>query len=415
MSINIRYVMFFFLLVGLGSMVYSNVQGVAVMKSYADISSGQDANSGANPSAVVDTVNAKLLVATWNMANSGKPGLFRCNLDGASCTYSDISVGQESSGLDPSAVLDVVNRKLLVVTTNQANANKPGLFRCNLDGTSCTYADISAGQRYDSGFYPSAVIDYANDKLLVATWNMANSGKPGLFRCNLDGTSCAYIDISAGQGENSGYFPSAVIDAANGKLLVTTTNGANGSKPGLFRCNLNGTSCTHVDISAGQRENSGFYPSAVVDVFSAKLFVVTQNIANDSKPGLFRCNLDGTSCTHTDISAGQGSYSGKYPSAVLKYDSMGFGKLHVATWNIANKGKPGLFECNLDGTACTHTDMLVGQGANSGLSPSVVYDAASKRVLVVTENGSNERRLGLFTYAPSWSSRNPIFTDPIGK
>ena len=102
-------------------------------------------------------------------------------------------------------------------------------------------------------------------KLLVVTTNNANGGKPALFRCNLDGTGCVYTDLSAGQGAGSGFFPSAGIDTAGGKLLVVTTNNANGGKPALFRCNLDGTGCVYTDLSAGQDAGSGFFPSAVMD------------------------------------------------------------------------------------------------------------------------------------------------------
>ncbi|HEY3233648.1 MAG TPA: hypothetical protein VGJ84_02960 [Polyangiaceae bacterium] len=82
---------------------------------------------------------------------------------------------------DPSAVIDTMNGELLVVTLDRANSYKPALFRCNLDGTACTYTDISGGQGADSGWQPSAVIDTTNAKLLVSTPNGANSYKPALF------------------------------------------------------------------------------------------------------------------------------------------------------------------------------------------------------------------------------------------
>ena len=103
---------------------------------------------------------------------------------------------------------------------------RPALFRCNLDGTGCTYTDISAGQGPDTGFAPSIVIDEANAKLLVVTENRASSSRPALFRCNLDGTGCSYADISAGQGTGSGLSPSAVIDKSTGDLLVVATSRA---------------------------------------------------------------------------------------------------------------------------------------------------------------------------------------------
>ncbi|HEY3236076.1 MAG TPA: hypothetical protein VGJ84_15270 [Polyangiaceae bacterium] len=141
----------------------------------------------------------------------------------------DISAGQGvSSGYNPSLVVDEVNGKLLVVAGDANNANRPALYRCALDGTSCTHTDISAGQGTTGDFYPNrdsdAVIDTVNQKLLVATTNAANGGRPALFRCELDGSGCTYTDISAGQGLESGDYPSVLIDTENRKLLVLTTN-----------------------------------------------------------------------------------------------------------------------------------------------------------------------------------------------
>ncbi|MCW7487489.1 chitobiase/beta-hexosaminidase C-terminal domain-containing protein [Leptospira meyeri] len=357
--------------------------GTSSTGTHVDISAGQGSSSGYNPSAVIDQVNGKLLVVTQNGANSNKPGLFRCNLNGASCTHTDISAGQGgASGWYPSIALDQTNGKLLVVSTNLANSGKPSLFRCNLDGTSCTHTDISAGQGSYSGYYPILVLDSANGKLLVVTTNQANSSKPSLFRCNLDGTSCTHSDISAGQGGNSGQYPSAVLDHASGKLVVVTTNGY--SKPSLFRCNLDGTACAHTDISAGQASNSGMYPSIILDSVNGKLLVVTTNLANFSTVSLFRCNLNGTGCSHTGLTAGQASNSGMYPSIIL--DSVN-GKLLVVTTNSGNSAKPSLFRSNLDGTAFTHTDISAGQGSNSGLNPSVVLDSVNGKLLVVAGNG----------------------------
>jgi hypothetical protein len=295
--------------------------------------------SGFAPRAVLDAANGKLLVVTRNNANSGKPGLFRCNLDGSGCTHTDISAGQGTlSGETPAAVIDAANGKLLVVTSNGANSYKPALFRCNLDGSACTYTDISAGQGTNSGLAPSVIIDAASGKLLVVTIDGANSSKSALFRCNLDGSACTYTDISAGQGASSGLDPTALLDAANGKLLVVTQNDANSTRLALFRCNLDGSGCTYTDISAGQGAFSGATPSAVIDAANGRLLVV-----NESE-GLFRCNLDGSGCTYTDISAGQSGATTNYPSAVIDSSA---GRLLIATDNEANAARPALFSVSL--------------------------------------------------------------------
>ncbi|TGM74423.1 chitobiase, partial [Leptospira mtsangambouensis] len=252
--------------------------GTSISEIYFDLSAGQATNSGLSPSAVVDTRSGKLLAVTQNAANYNISSLFRCNLDGSNCSHTDISAGQgDDSGNTPSTVIDPINTKLLVITHNAANNGKPSLFRCNLDGSNCSHTDISAGQGTNSGLSPSAAVDTLNGKLLVITQNGANNGKPSLFRCNLDGSNCSYTDISAGQGNNSGNTPSTAIDPINAKLLVITQNGANNAKPSLFRCNLDGSNCSHTDISAGQGTNSGVNPSAVIDPLNGKLLIATQN------------------------------------------------------------------------------------------------------------------------------------------
>jgi hypothetical protein len=220
-------------------------------------------------------------------------------------------------------VIDTISNQLLVVTTSTQPttsvelAVKLNLFRCNLDGTECTYRDISAGQdvclegnlQFTVG--PRAMIDSTSRKLLVVaptkawvpewnktlceggrgdpskSWTRLCSSKLALFRCNLDGTGCTYTDISAGRA----YSPLSMTCQA--------------SKPGL--CSF-----------------ATWFPAAVIDATKGKLFVVTQNSwpphvpylarpwrapsegpdpnpHTDREIGLFRCTVDGTGCVLFNI------------------------------------------------------------------------------------------------------------------
>src|SRR5262249_42319454 len=119
----------------------------------------------------------------WGSASALRPSV--------SITFADLSAGHApASGRAPSPVIDEVNRALVVVTEDGSNGSRPGLFRCSLDGTGCEYKDISAGEGEKSGRSPSAIFDRRNRKLLVVTSNFARDGKPGLFRCDADGTNC---------------------------------------------------------------------------------------------------------------------------------------------------------------------------------------------------------------------------------
>jgi hypothetical protein len=116
---------------------------------------------------------------------------------------------------------------------------------------SSRYVDISAGRGPGSGVFPSAVIDSANAKLLVVTEDLENMTKASLFRCSLDGTNCTFADLSAGRPGQSGYNPSAAIDTQSGKLVVSAHDDATKKShgPGIFRCDLDGSSCGFSETS----------------------------------------------------------------------------------------------------------------------------------------------------------------------
>lgn len=389
--------------------------GTSVTGTHVDISAGQGGNSagsgsisGAIPSANIDFVNSKFLVVTVNDANNGKPSLYRCDLDGSNCTHTDLSAGQGiNSGRNPNAAIDTVNQKFLVVARNGANDNKPSLYRCNLDGTNCTHTDISANQGTNSAgdssshkYGPKIVIDDSNQKILVVTTNDANNGKLSLFRCNLDGSGCTHSDISAGQGNNSAFYPSLKIDSINKKILVVATNANNSHKPSLYRCNLDGTECTHTDISTGQ--TSGLFPSLNIDKIHKKIMValhfgsIGAGTSGGGKPGIIQCELDGTNCTYIDISYNPNIFtSHRYLSSVLDPISQ---KILVVYQDFNIQHKPKLSRCDYNGSNCTHTDISVGHGSYSGTFPETIINAKDGKLFVVTQNGANYRKPSLFIW-----------------
>lgn len=324
---------------------------------YTVLYNGSPTFSG--PSPLMDTVNDKLLVVASTSAPESvppmAPRLLRCAPDGTNCEVIDISAGNGFlGGAAPNAVIDHVNQKLLTFAMNYGLLYRPWLYRCDLDGTDCQSIDLSLG-RPESGFGAQGLLDTANAKILAVAWERLNENGAVLFRCELDGTNCAYSDLSAGQGEGSGYDATALIDSASGKLLVVTRNVANGERPSLFRCNLDGSGCTHTDISAGQGA-IGVSPNALIDSRSAKLLVVATNSESGDGLSLFRCELDGTGCTHRDLTLGERPGMGRNLAAVIDEER---GQLFVATlsgdWEIGYQNH--LFRCGLDGTGCTLTDL----------------------------------------------------------
>jgi hypothetical protein len=290
---------------------------------------------------VIDTVNGKLLIVVTKLSadpvRRGELALYRCNLDGGACAYADISMDAGGfSGTEPVALVDTVSKKLLVVATNSNNFSHPSLTRCALDGTGCTLKDLYPDGGSTSGLGPTAVIDDARQRLIVVTFNTSGpSGRPTLFACNLDGTGCVPADLTKG---DAGVFSSVTV--ANGSALVMTQNYWH--DPVLLLCKEDGTSCSHVDPGGGR--DTANNASSVVDTASGKLLVATRRDLDSgaSTAGLFRCNLDAGACSFLDISDGHDIAIDSRPSAAL--DSVNR-KLFVI--NVTSSDTLGLFLVDL--------------------------------------------------------------------
>ncbi len=334
---------------------------------HTDISAGQAANSGLTPVARVNAAARRLMVVTANSAAGSRPYLYNCALDGSDCSAADVS-GGSGDVANPSFVLDTVNQKTLVSSQDVSQGQAASLWRCNFDGSGCQYLDLTWGAGATSGLGADTAIDTINNRLVTVTNDGSAGQVPVLTWCAIDGTGCARTNISGGAGATSGFLPGVLVEPNSTQLIVVTEDSSNGSRLALFRSNLDGTVPNYTTaIAAGQGGLSGQAPFALLDSLNAKILVVTQNGANGNRVSLFRCDLDGVSnCTHTDISAGQANNSGVFPTAVIDSANQ---KLIIAAQNTANGDRVSMYRCNLDGSGCEHFDASAGQSASSGVRP----------------------------------------------
>jgi hypothetical protein len=364
--------------------------GFNVSGSYVDISLSQGANSGGSPAAKIDYKNRKLIVATVNSANASKPYVYICDLDGTNCVHKDVSAGQAgATALNPSLLIDPVNQKLLVAGTNAGNSSNISLFRCDLDGNNCVHSNISGGTGPSN--LQTILFDSVYKKIIMVS-RISNSQEIAYSRCDLNGTNCLgnFLVTTLPTSTEIARDITATIDPISQKLLIVTRNGANGDRLSLFRCGLLADNCVHSDISASQGVGSGFKPQIQVDVINSKLLVTSLNQALGNVLSLFRCDLDGSNCTHKDISAGF---------------TLGFDRISTVI-NPANNqlltvgrdngtGGARLFRCDLDGANETSVDISTGISF-SGYAPSLVIDSLNARIAVATTNWLNSSQLGLF-------------------
>ncbi|MCB1176601.1 MAG: hypothetical protein KDK36_03375 [Leptospiraceae bacterium] len=239
------------------------------------------ADSAHSPIAKLDTDNGKILVAS--NINGGKLRIYKLNYDGTDLVYTDFL---DKDYPAKNFYVDMVIKKIFITYTDP---NYTTLIKiCNLDITGCQdqnlYTNSGSAGGADRAFSVFPIVDTVSspNKLLVFAQFTNLSERPGLFRCDLDGTNCGFHDISGGV-QASGTAIRAVIDKKNKKILAVSTN--NGSTA-LFRCNLDGTNCSYRDLTSWLSLSAGHNPIPYIDeddnnpdLRHRKLRVYTQNKA----------------------------------------------------------------------------------------------------------------------------------------
>lgn len=161
---------------------------------------GPAGNYGAY-SLTIDSANSHLVIAAESFTDTREPAVLLCPLAfGATDTCIEKVVDPSAtadSGHEPSVVIDMAAAKILVVTDYELGSIfTSSLFRCDLTGDNCTRVDLSAaaGLGNGTGRNPSAAIDQAGGHLYVGLYD-SDTNVPSLLRCNTDGTSCTSTTI----------------------------------------------------------------------------------------------------------------------------------------------------------------------------------------------------------------------------
>lgn len=286
--------------------------------------------------------------------------------------------------------------------------------RCELPDDTCETYDmtdlITPSLGGNNGFSPSALVDTASSKLLVATNNAHSQlfyARISLFRCELDMSSCEHFDLSVLSHIGTPFeaSPFVSIDKNAGKVLVKCAR-INSPAPAhlsLYRCNLDVDDCVHYNLSGLAvpeltiASTSGVVIAPVAERFYFAGF--TEVSSADFQATVCSCNLDMSGCVQHNVQdMAQGSAVQGRLSAVVD-ESTGY-LLVVGDGTASNFGL-SLFRCTLDVSSCDffHIGGLVSpvQGSTSGRDPSAVVVTTVKRLFVFTRNELNLNKLSLLT------------------
>jgi hypothetical protein len=158
--------------------------------------------------------------------------------------------------------------------------------------------------------------------------------------------------------------PSLAIDSRSRKVVFVAKDWTSKGIV-LFRCELDGITCQHTELAPAIP--ALWEPSLAIDPMRGKLIVAAQA----DKPGrlvLLRCELDGRSCTRRIIRS-------RDHVGPLAIDPRG-GTLFVAASD--SRYRPTLYRCDEATLVCAHLALSARARPYSGFTPSVAIDTLER-------------------------------------
>ena len=135
-----------------------------------------------------------------------------------------------------------------------------------------------------------------------------------LYRCNIDGTSCSTIASSDSDVSFNNiyvtneymYYVSNLFELGGGALYgyYVLSNGVS-----LYRCNVDGSNCSAKISVSGNRNISNVYATDDYLYYAANSFTQTGSMSSGyvnmpNGASLYRCNIDGENCSTVTSSSG---------------------------------------------------------------------------------------------------------------
>jgi uncharacterized repeat protein (TIGR03803 family) len=289
------------------------------------------------------------------------------------------------NGKSPRGNLIQANDGNLYGVTYGGGANADGtVFKCTLAGVVTTIASFTAAT---TGQFPRGSLLQANDGNLYGMTQTGGSNSDGvLFKCTLAGVLTALVTFN-GAGNGASTFYGTLIQATDGNLWGTTSNGGTNGDGSLFKCTLAGVLTTLVNFN-GAGNGSGILGN-MVQATDGNFYGVTSAGGSSGLGTLFKCTLPGVLTTMVNFS---GAANGSNPSGGLiqaSCDSL----LYGVTTGGGSNGDGTLYSYNLNGTLTTLVNF---SGVANGSSPSGSLLAICKNVAGINTVTASSENVTLY-------------------
>jgi len=280
---------------------------------------------------------------------------------------------------------------------------------CDLPFGACTQAPMALAANYSSGEIFETVFDSVSGKIISLARN--NSSALTLITCAAEGTGCTDSALSPSLPTGA---LAMTLDDVGGKIYIFGVQGPSSGQ--IEVCSHDGTGCAIHALSANTGPTGSYKrPRLAIDPTNHILAIAVDDGSSDVLT-MLRCPLSfGATdmCSTVNISNDTGS--GLTPSIVV--DAAGGKVAIVSEYFLPPPGTTtSLIRCNLDGTACAaRANLSAGVGVGAGLEeyPSAVFDPDGQHLYVGVSN-SNLNAATMYRCNPDGSACSLTTLSPAG-
>lgn len=288
---------------------------------------------------------------------SGDGTIFKCTPAGVITVLVNFN-GAANGKLPRADLIQATDGNLYGVTYGGGKYGDGVIFKCSLAGVFDTLASFNGAI---TGQWPRGSLLQATDGNLYGMTQGGGSSSDGvIFKCTTAGVLSALVNFTGANGANTFY--GTLIQATDGNLYGTTSNGGVNSDGTLFKCTLAGALTTLVSFN-GAGNGSGILGN-IVQAGDGNLYGVTSTGGSSNDGTLFQYTLSTSNVLNTLIDfTGVANGSGPAGGLTLASD----GNLYGVTQGGGTNGVGTLFQCTTTGTLTTLVNFTAG---NNGNNPS---------------------------------------------
>jgi uncharacterized repeat protein (TIGR03803 family) len=350
----------------------------AVAQTYTVLKPFNSSDGHSPAGGLLQATDGNLYGTTQSGGANGNGTIFRIDTSGSTFTTLHSFAGSPTEGAGPLAgLIQATDGNLYGTTFGGGPDNDGTIFKIDTNGSTFTTLHSFAAGNPD-GYYPFGGLIQATDGYLYGTTSNGGANVQGtIFKIDTDGTTFTTLHSFAG---SDGWSPEAgLIQGTDGYLYGTTYAGGANNNGTIFKINTSGSAFTMLHDFAGSDGSAS--SAGLIQATDGNLYGTTVSGGANNGGTIFRISTSGSAFATVHSLGGSGEGYGPFAGVVQATD----GKLYGTTFDGGANSSGTIFKVDTTGSTFTTLHSFSGSG---GTFPSAdLIQATDGNIYGTTPHG----------------------------